>query len=62
MTAFVVSPFSCSSFLQKSPTPSSSPAGGDPAAATVIRTKTVELKIVGFLKLVDKSTTTNELN
>ena len=31
------------SFLQKPPSPSSSPAGGDPAAVTVIRTITFEL-------------------
>ena len=39
----------------KLPTPSSSPAGGDPAAVSVTRTNTVELKIIGMLKLIDKS-------
>ena len=55
MTLFVFPPFYYSSFLQKPPTPSSSPAGGDPVAATVKKTKTVKLKTIGLLKLVDKS-------
>ena len=42
-------------FLQKLLTPSSSPAGGDPAAVTVTRTKTVEPKIIEMQKLIDQS-------
>ena len=43
MTLYVFPPFYYSSFLQKHPTPSSSPAGGDPAATTVKKNKTIEL-------------------
>ena len=35
---------------------------GITGTATVKKTKTVELKIIGLQKLIDKSTTTNELN
>ena len=55
MTLFVFPPFYYSSFLQKPPSPSSSPAGGDPAATTVTRTNTVELKTIGLPELIDKS-------
>ena len=61
MTLYVFPPFYYSSFLQKHSTPSSSPAGGDPAATTVKKTKQLNL-VIGLQELIDKSTTTNKLN